>query len=96
MTGYTLAPRARRDLQQAWTYSRDRWGRRRADIYIRQLTAIIDQIAANPLVGQACEEIRVGYRKHPVGSHMLFYVIRDEAIVVVRVLHQQMDVDNAL
>jgi len=96
VTGYTLAPRARRDLQEAWVYSRDRWGRRRADAYIRDLTAIIDCIAAKHSLGQACEEIRTGYRKHPAGSHMLFHVIRDDAIVVIRVLHQQMDVEDKL
>ncbi len=57
MTAYTFAPRARRDLQAAWTYSRDRWGRRRADAYVRDLTAIVEHIAANPLLGQACDEV---------------------------------------
>jgi toxin ParE1/3/4 len=96
VTAYTFAPRARRDLQEAWTYSRDRWGRQRADTYIRDLTAIVEHIAANPSLGQACDEIQAGYRKHPAGSHMLFYVIRDDAIVVIRVLHQQMDVGDKL
>jgi plasmid stabilization system protein ParE len=49
-----------------------------------------------PLLGQACDDIRPGYRKPPIGSHMLFYVIRNEAIVVLRVLHQQMDVEDKL
>ncbi len=96
MTAYTIAPRARRDLQEAWAYSRDRWGRRRADTYIRDLTTIIEQIAAKPLLGQACDEIRIGFRRHPAGSHMLFYVIRDETVVVIRVLHQQMDIEDKL
>lgn len=96
MTAYTIAPRARRDLQAAWLYSRDRWGRRRADAYIRDLTATIEHLAASPLLGQACDDIRPGYRKHTVGSHMLFYAIRDETVVVFRVLHQQMDVEDKL
>lgn len=96
MTAYTIAPRARRDLQDAWLYSRDRWGRRRADSYIRDLTATIEHIAASPLLGQACDDIRPGYRKPPSGSHMLFYTIHDEAVVVLRVLHQQMDVEDKL
>ena len=57
---------------------------------------MIDHLAASPLIGQACDEIRPGYRKHPVGSHMLFYVIREQAVVVLRVLHQQMDVEDKL
>jgi toxin ParE1/3/4 len=96
LTAYTIAPRARRDLQDAWFYSRDRWGRRRADAYVRELTATIEHLAANPLLGQACDDVRPGYRRHPAGSHMLFYVIRDEAVVVMRALHQQMDVEDKL
>lgn len=96
MSAYTIAPRARRDLQQAWLYSRDRWGRRRADAYIRDLTAIIERLAANPLLGQACDDIRPGYRKHPTGSHMLFYVTHDDEIAIIRVLHQQMDAEDRL
>lgn len=96
MTAYTIAPRARRDLQDAWRYSRDRWGRRRADTYIRDLTVIIEHLAANPSLGEACDEIRSGYRKHPAGSHTLFYVIRDRTLVIVRALHQQMDVEGNL
>jgi toxin ParE1/3/4 len=57
---------------------------------------MIEYLAASPLLGQACDEIRPGYRKHPVGSHMLFYAIRDKAVVVLRVLHQQMDVEEKL
>lgn len=96
MTLYTIAPRARRDLQEAWFYSLNRWGRRRADTYIRDLTTVVERLAANPSMGQACDEIRTGYRKHPAGSHMLFYVIHDETIVVVRALHQQMDIEDKL
>lgn len=48
------------------------------------------------MAGQACDEIRPGYRKHPAGSHMLFYQIREDAVVVIRVLHQQMDVQDKL
>ncbi|HWU13425.1 MAG TPA: type II toxin-antitoxin system RelE/ParE family toxin [Caulobacter sp.] len=91
-----LAPRARRDLQEAWTYSRDQWGARRADSYVRDLNAAILRIGAHPMAGQACDEIRPGYRKHPAGSHMLFYQIREDAVVVIRVLHQQMDVQDKL
>jgi toxin ParE1/3/4 len=91
---YTVAPRARRDLQEAWIYSRDRWGRSRANSYIRDLNAAIQRIGENPKLGQVCDEVRPGYRRHPAGSHMLFYMVRDDAVVIIRVLHQQMNVED--
>jgi toxin ParE1/3/4 len=93
---YTVAPRARRDLQEVWIYSRGRWGRARADGYIRDLTIAMQRIGENPQLGEACDHVRPGYRRHPAGSHVLFYQIRDDAVVVIRVLHQQMNVEDQL
>jgi toxin ParE1/3/4 len=92
----TVAPRARRDLQETWIYSRDHWGVRRANSYLREFDAVIQQVGDTPMLGQTCDEVRPGYRKHPAGSHMLFYEIRDDAVVIVRVLHQRMDVEGKL
>ncbi|TWS22632.1 type II toxin-antitoxin system RelE/ParE family toxin [Tsukamurella sputi] len=36
-------------------------------------------------------EIRDGYRRYTVGSHLIFYRARSEGVDVVRVLHQRMD-----
>jgi toxin ParE1/3/4 len=91
---FTVAPRARRDLQGAWIYSRDHWGLRHANSYVRDLSAIIQWIADNPMLGQACDDVRPGYRRHPAGSHVLFYEIRDNDVVIIRVLHQQMNVED--
>ncbi len=96
MKPITVAPRARGDLREAWVYFRERWGLRRANGYIRELDSVIQQVGDNPMLGQACDDVRPGYRRHPAGSHMLFYEIRDDAVVIVRVLHQQMDVENKI
>lgn len=96
MRPYTVAPRARRDLREAWIYSRDRWGRSRANSYIRDLNTAIQRVGENPRLGQACNEVSPGYRRYPTGSHMLFYKVRDDAVVIIRVLHQQMNVEDKL
>jgi toxin ParE1/3/4 len=41
-----------------------------------------------------CDDVRPDYRKYPVGSHILFYRVTKAAIVVVRILHQRMDVER--
>ena len=51
-------------------------------------------LADTPLVGKICDEIRAGYKKFPIGSHIIFY--KDGAgssIEVVRILHKRMDVE---
>jgi toxin ParE1/3/4 len=94
---YLLSPAAQADLEQIWDYTRGRWGVDQAEEYLRELQRAIEQAAANPRIGRACDEIRPGYRKLAAGSHLLFYrVTGKEVIDVTRVLHQRMDVDRHL
>jgi toxin ParE1/3/4 len=71
-------------------------GERQAEIYLRLIKAAVDAVATDPKLGRACDDVRPGYRRHPVGSHALFYRVTDAAIVVVRILHQRMDVERHL
>lgn len=94
---YLLSPAARADLEQIWDYTHDRWGVDQAEQYLRELQGAIERVAANPLIGRACEEIRPGYRKLAAGSHTLYYRATVEGVIdLVRILHQRMDVDRHL
>lgn len=97
MTGkLTLTPRARRDLDDIWDYSRNRWGERRAEAYLRQLSLDMRTVVDIPRLGQSAEEIRPGYRRFRSGSHVLFYRVTDTGIAVIRILHERMDVARHL
>jgi toxin ParE1/3/4 len=92
MTGrYTLSPRAQGDLDEIWTYTVNRWGTEQAEFYIRQIGRNIETVAAQPVIGRACPEVRAGYYKYPSGSHVLFYRLMDGGIDIVRILHERMD-----
>ena len=96
MAPYVLSPRAKADLSEIWDYGADRWGADRATDYIRDIQRAIEHAAAHPLRGRACDEVRAGYFKVSVGSHLLFYRLVDDVLDVVRVLHQRMDVSRHL
>jgi toxin ParE1/3/4 len=92
MTGhFTLTPRAQGDLNEIWTYTVRRWGTDQAEFYIRQIGQNIETVAAQPMIGRACPEVRAGYYKYPSGSHVLFYRMIDGGIDIVRILHERMD-----
>jgi toxin ParE1/3/4 len=94
---YLLSPAARADLEEIWEYTRQHWGVDQAEDYIRELQHAMARAAANPRIGRACDEIRIGYRKLAGGSHVFFYRVTDNGVIdVVRVLHQRMDVDRHL
>jgi toxin ParE1/3/4 len=92
MTGrYTLSPRAQRDLDDIWEHTVKHWGLDQAEFYVHQIGQHVETIAARPLIGRACPEVRAGYYKYPSGSHVLFYRLTDDGIDIVRILHERMD-----
>ncbi|WP_312163551.1 type II toxin-antitoxin system RelE/ParE family toxin [Phenylobacterium sp.] len=96
MLPYVLSPKAKADLSEIWDYSADRWGAERATDYVLDIRRAIERAAAHPLHGRACDEVRAGYFKVSVGSHIVFYRLVDEMLDVVRVLHQRMDIGRHL
>ncbi|WP_204336533.1 type II toxin-antitoxin system RelE/ParE family toxin [Proteus mirabilis] len=40
--------------------------------------------------------MRPGFRRYPVGTHTIFYRLTGSSLTIVRVLQQQMDVDQHL
>jgi toxin ParE1/3/4 len=96
MSLFVLSPRARDDLDGIWTYTARTWDVDQAERYIRRIAEAIDLVAETPMLGRNCDHIREGYRKHPVGSHVLFYRLINDGIDVVRILHSHMDFDRHL
>lgn len=83
--------REKADIDGIWHYTHDRWGTGQAEIYLGLIEAAVEAFANDPKPGRPCDEIRRGYRKYLVGSHVLFYRIKARQVFVVRVLHQRMD-----
>lgn len=92
MGGFVLTREAKEDLKAIARYTQDTWGREQRNRYLAELDRGFHALAADPLKGQDCGDIRPGYRKYPVGRHFIFYRAIDGGIEVVRVLHGRMDV----
>lgn len=91
MKRYRLAPAARQDLSGIWDVTEEPWDVRQAEIYIAEVRAAIERVAGDPARGRGCDEIRRGYRRYAIGSHLVFYVETGDTVDVIRVLHQRMD-----
>jgi toxin ParE1/3/4 len=93
--GYILSPPARADLDAIWDYSAETWGDEQAERYVRDIRAACGALASGHKKGRSAEDIRGGYRKLSVGSHLLFYRTTDEGVIdVIRILHQHMDLPS--
>ena len=95
-SSYRLTPRAKADLDEIWDYTSERWDAAQAERYILQIKAAIESIASDPSRGRPCDDIRPGYLRYPIGSHILFYRLTGQGVDVVRILHQRMDFDRHL
>ncbi len=97
MGGLVLSPAAQADIADIWDYTADRWGEAQAERYVLGVRDACQRLAAGSMTSRAADDIRAGYRKAVVGSHVLFFRIgADGVLTVIRVLHQRMDVAGNL
>lgn len=97
MPTFTLTNIAKADLKDIGRFTQTRWGREQRDLYLTMLDVSFQQLAANPLKGKACSEIRIGYRKFYAGSHVIYYrQTLTDTIEIVRILHGHMDIETRL
>lgn len=97
MASFYLTHAAKTDLKEIGRYTRKQWGAAQRDKYLTMLDGCFQDLAAQPLRGQDCSDIRAGYRKYNAGSHVIFYrQASDAAIEIVRILHGRMDTERHL
>jgi toxin ParE1/3/4 len=91
VNSYRLTPAAQRDLSDIWDFTQEHWDGVQAETYISELRAAVERIAEDPDRGRACDDIREGYRRYRIGSHLIFYRVAADGVDVIRILHQRMD-----
>lgn len=91
MNRYRLTPAAQRDLSSIWDFTVERWDIDQAETYLTEIRAAFERIATEPDRGRRCDDVRDGYRRYGIGSHLIYYRQRIDGVDVIRVLHQRMD-----
>jgi toxin ParE1/3/4 len=69
-----------------------RYSRSAARKLTQRVGTTCERLAANPMMGAACDEIKVGLRYFVIGKYVIYYLPSPEGIQVVRVLHGSQDV----
>jgi toxin ParE1/3/4 len=93
---YIISKKAIADLEGIWLYTADKWSIDQADRYYNLIIDEIHFICKNPNTGKSMEFVRKGYRASKVKSHLVFYKMEKDTILIVRVLHEHMDIENRL
>lgn len=95
---FKISKEAQFDLENIWLYTFETWSKEQADRYFNLIFEEIEYLTLNPTSGKDYSHIRKGYYCSKVKSHFIFYRInlKENAIEIIRILHQQMDIENRL
>lgn len=77
-------------------YTRKRWGNEQAAAYGSNLRDQIKSMREFPLRFPEFDGKYDGLRQMHCGHHMVFYLVTDDAIEIIRVLHEAMDFSERL
>ncbi|MCR5861461.1 type II toxin-antitoxin system RelE/ParE family toxin [Flavobacterium sp. J372] len=97
MKGYRISRKALEDIDTIWIYTKANWSVNQANRYYKLIYQEIDYIVEDFESGKDISDIKPGYRQAKVKSHFIIYRKgEDNAIEIVRILHQMMDIPNRL
>ena len=91
MAEVRLTSRAEADLAGIADYSIETFGIEQARRYRDDLDACFRTIAENPRLGRSAEALFRGLRRIEHRSHVVFYLVDESGILIVRILHSSMD-----
>lgn len=96
-TAYRISEKAINDLDEIWLYTLETWSQTQADRYYKLLIEEMEYISKHFENGKSAEHIQKDYRVSKVKSHLIFYKKGVDGITeIIRVLHQQMDIESRL
>ena len=84
------------DLLEIWLYTFNEWGEQQADTYLEDLSDAMALLAEQPLICRERLEFNPPVRIHHHAHHLIVYLIHDDGINIIRVLHENMEIDGHL
>jgi len=72
------------------------WGEQQAARYHAEIEQALASLSHYPHLGRRKDDLRGGLRSFRVGEHGILYRVGDDAVRVLRVLHERMDATHHL
>lgn len=82
---------AREDLKSIRRFSQKAWGSDRTVRYMTELRDVMKRLTAGTVVSRNRDDLRLGLHMATSGRHCVFFEADESRILVVRVLHDNMD-----
>lgn len=87
---YRLTPDAQSDLIEIRRFTVQQWGSAQSQKYLSELRKTIHLLAETPSLGKVRPEIGANVLSFPHVSHVIYYVVHEQQLVVFGVLHKRM------
>ena len=85
---------AGQDLEDIFDFSINLFGLDQTVKYVSFFETIFKKLASNPSIGRSRNEIKNGLRSFNHKSHVVFYRIKPNQIIIIRILHVSRDFKN--
>lgn len=83
------------DLEEIWDYTVLKWSENQAEIYYNLIKEAVEHIKQKPTIGKKYLDISFDLLGYKIGKHIVFYSISTKKeIEIIRILHENMDIEN--
>ncbi|MFC4346822.1 type II toxin-antitoxin system RelE/ParE family toxin [Kordiimonas lipolytica] len=96
MLAYHLTPEAQKDILEIRRYTTEQWGKPQSQKYLSELRQTIRLLAENPNLGKQRSDVSSGVSSFPHASHVIYYIVHRQQLIVFGVLHKRMVPDQHL
>lgn len=96
MRSILIRPEAEIDIEDIADHTIAQWGIEQARHYVGDLRRAIERLSVDGLRRPEEAELFPGLRRARSGHHFIFYLIDDERVDVIRVLHERRDMMRQL
>jgi toxin ParE1/3/4 len=91
---YKLSEFADSDLEDIYEYSFAEFGFMQAEDYLEGVHNLFEQLTLFPNEGILRKDIAENIRSIPYQSHIVFYLIYEKSILIIRILHQSQNAQD--
>jgi toxin ParE1/3/4 len=90
---HRLAPEAKADLVELWSYVADERSIETADRLVDSIAARFLLLSRHPRVGRLRDDLRAGIHSFPVGNYVVLYRTEGDDVLIQRVVRGSRDLE---
>ena len=87
---YRLRQSARDDLKDIARYTLKHHGKVQRDRYLNGLKERFELLGENPNFGRSRDDVKIGCHCSDYNKHVVFYVIQNDYVEILAILHERM------